>query len=69
MYPPSSAAPSLEAIGYANTNPAAMATIPQEELKAAFVDKIDTTLFLQTPMEPALRDKLVEEFELIKSGF
>ena len=69
MYAPSSAAPILDAIGYANTNPAAMATIPEDQLKAAFVDKIDTTLFLQTPMEPALRDKLVEEFELIKSGF
>ncbi len=69
MYAPSSAAPIVEAIGYANVNPDAMATIPAEQQKASFVDKIDTTLFLQTPMDPALRDKLVEEFELIKSGF
>lgn len=69
MYAPSSAAPIVEAIGYANVNPDAMATIPEEQQKAAFVDKIDTTLFLQTPMDPSLRDKLVEEFELIKSGF
>lgn len=69
MFAPSSAMPIIEAIGYANTNTAAMATVPEDLQKAAFVDKIDTTLFLQTPMEPELRDKLVEEFELIKSGF
>ncbi|MFE3837147.1 extracellular solute-binding protein [Pseudogemmobacter sonorensis] len=69
MYAPSSAAPILEAIGYANTNSAAMATISAEELEAAFVNQIDSTLFLQTPMDPELRDRLVEEFELIKSGF
>ncbi len=69
MYAPSSAAPIVEAIGYANVNPDAMATIPEADQKAAFVDRISTTLFLQTPMKPELRDKLVEEFELIKSGF
>ncbi|GAB1363014.1 extracellular solute-binding protein [Rhodobacter sp.] len=69
MYAPSSARPIVDAIGYANTNTEAMATIPAEERAAAFVDHIDTTLFLQTPMKPELRDKLVEEFELIKSGF
>ena len=69
MYAPTSAAPIVEAIGYANVNPEAMATIPEADQKAAFVDRISTTLFLQTPMKPELRDKLVEEFELIKSGF
>ena len=69
MFAPSSAAAIVDAIGYANVNPEAMATIPEETQKAAFVDRISTTLFLQTPMKPELRDKLVEEFELIKSGF
>lgn len=69
MFAPSSAAPIIEAIGYANVNPDAMATIPADQQAAAFVDKIDTTLFLQTPMEPELRDKLVNEFEAIKAGF
>ena len=69
MYAPSSAQPIVDAIGYANTNPVAMATIPAEVQAAAFVDAIDTTVFLQSPMELDLRDKLVEEFELIKSGF
>ena len=69
MFAPSSAQPIIDAIGYANTNSAAMEAVGEDVLKAAFVDQIDSTLFLQTPMEPALRDRLVEEFELIKSGF
>ncbi len=69
MFAPTSAAPIVEAIGYANVNPAAMATISEEDQKAAYIDRIDSTLFLQTPMDPALRNRLLEEFELIKSGF
>jgi spermidine/putrescine transport system substrate-binding protein len=65
----SSAQPLLDAIGYALANDAAMAEIPAETLKAAFVDPISTTLFAQTPPTPELREKMIEEFELIKSGF
>lgn len=55
--------------GYATTQTAGMATISAEELKAADVDPIDTTLLAQTPIDPALRDRMVNEFEQIKSGF
>jgi spermidine/putrescine transport system substrate-binding protein len=66
---PSSAQPLLDAIGYALANDAAMATIPAEALTAAFIDPVTTTLFPQTPPSADLRDRMIEEFELIKSGF
>lgn len=59
----------IDAIGYANTNKAATDAIPAETLKGAFLDPVETTVFRQTPMDPDLRDRLVEEFELIKQGF
>jgi spermidine/putrescine transport system substrate-binding protein len=65
----SSAQPLLDAIGYASANDAAMASIPAEALKAAYVDPITTTLFVQSPPSTELRDRMIEEFEMIKSGF
>lgn len=65
----SSAQPLLDAIGYALANDAAMTSIPAEALQAAFVDPIDTTLFVQSPPTTELRDRMIEEFEMIKSGF
>jgi spermidine/putrescine transport system substrate-binding protein len=66
---PSSAQPLLDAIGYALANDAAMAQISPDALKAAYVDPVTTTLFVQSPPTTELRDKMIEEFELIKSGF
>ncbi len=65
----SSAQPLLDAIGYALANDAAMAEIPAEALKAAYVDPVTTPLFVQSPPTTELRDRMIEEFELIKSGF
>jgi len=65
----SSAQPLLDAIGYALANDAAMATIPAEAQQAAFIDPISTTLLAQTPVSQEFRAKMIEEFELIKSGF
>jgi spermidine/putrescine transport system substrate-binding protein len=59
----------LEELGYAHSNTAAMAQITEEELKAAFVDPVTTTLFAQTPVSAEFREKMINEFELIKSGF
>jgi spermidine/putrescine transport system substrate-binding protein len=60
----------LDAVGYSSSNDAAMATIPAETMQAAFIDPIkDTPLFVQTPPTSELRDKMIAEFELIKSGF
>ena len=65
----SSAPELLKNIGYASTNDAAIAKIPLEDLKAAEVDPVQGTLLAQTPIDHALRQKMLEEFELIKSGF
>lgn len=66
---PSSAQPLLDAIGYALANDAAMASIPADALKAAYIDPVTTPLFVQSPPTTELRDRMIEEFELIKSGF
>jgi spermidine/putrescine transport system substrate-binding protein len=65
----SSAQPLLDAIGYASANDAAMATISPEAMQAAFIDPVTTPLFVQSPPSADLRDRMIEEFELIKSGF
>jgi spermidine/putrescine transport system substrate-binding protein len=59
----------LEELGYAHSNNAAMAEISVDELKASFVDPVTTTLLAQTPVSPEFREKMINEFELIKSGF
>jgi spermidine/putrescine transport system substrate-binding protein len=65
----SSAQPLLDAIGYALANDAAMAAIPADALQAAYIDPVTTPLFVQSPPTTELRDRMIEEFELIKSGF
>ncbi|MFN4157549.1 MAG: PotD/PotF family extracellular solute-binding protein [Gemmobacter sp.] len=59
----------LENFGYAHANDAAMAEISMEELVAADVNPIDTTLLAQVPIDNQLRDRMLEEFEKIKAGF
>ena len=59
----------LDNFGYAATQTAGMARIPAEELAAADVNPIDGILLAQTPIPAAMRDRMVAEFELIKSGF
>ena len=59
----------LDNFGYAATETEGMKLIDPAALKAADVDPITTTLLAQTPLDPALRDRMVAEFEQIKSGF
>ena len=59
----------LSDFGYSHSNMAAMATIPAADLVAADVNPIDTTLLWQTPLPTEMRDRMLEEFELINSGF
>jgi spermidine/putrescine transport system substrate-binding protein len=59
----------LDGFGYAHTNTVALATIPDADLVAADVSPIDTTLLSQTPIDPAMRDRMLKEFENIKAGF
>lgn len=46
-----------------------MAEISEEDLKKADLDPVETTLLAQTPLDPAMRDRMLEEFEKIKAGF
>lgn len=59
----------LDNFGYSHTNEAAMAKIPAEALVAADVSPITGTLLTQTPIDQAMRSRMLEEFELIKTGF
>jgi spermidine/putrescine transport system substrate-binding protein len=59
----------LDNFGYAHTNEAAMAKIPAEALVTADVSPITGTLLTQTPIDHAMRERMLEEFELIKTGF
>jgi spermidine/putrescine transport system substrate-binding protein len=59
----------LDNFGYAHSNDAAMSEISAEDLTAADVNPIDTTLLAQTPIDTAVRDRMLEEFEKIKAGF
>ncbi len=66
---PASAKGLLDELGYAHSNQTGVAMIPPEELVAAFVDPIDTTILVQAPVSPEMREKMISEFELIKAGF
>lgn len=59
----------LENFGYAHSNDVAMKDIPLEALKAGDVDPVDGILLSQVPIDPAMRDRMTQEFEMIKSGF
>ncbi len=66
---PDSAQALLDGFGYAHANATGMAEIDPEEMKAAFVDPISTTLLAQTPMNNEMRERMLAEFEKIKAGF
>ncbi len=59
----------LANFGYAHANDEAMKAISLEELKAGDVDPVSGTLLSQVPIDPAMRDRMTQEFETIKSGF
>ncbi len=59
----------VDAIGYATSNTAAMAKLDAAVVKDAFLDPVTGTLFMQSPTTAEFREKMIQEFELIKSGF
>ena len=59
----------LENLGYGHSNVKGMAAVPQEDLAAANLTPVTSTLLAQTPIDPAMRARMVEEFEMIKAGF
>ncbi|MBW7921172.1 MAG: extracellular solute-binding protein [Rubellimicrobium sp.] len=66
---PSATVPLVEN-GYGSANATAMADqISEEDLEAAGLGHIDVPIAAQLPMSQELRERLAEEFELIKSGF
>jgi len=66
---PTSAVALLDELGYAHSNAAGLATIPAADQAAAFIDPVSGTLLAQMPVSNAFREKMIEEFELIKAGF
>lgn len=66
---PSAAQVMLDNFGYASANDAGLSSLPAEALVAADVNPIDGTLLSQVPIPTEMRDRMLEEFELIKSGF
>ena len=66
---PEGAAAIVGEIGYAISNTVSMATLSDEDLTAAYLDPVETTLFMQSPTTAEFREKMISEFELIKSGF
>jgi spermidine/putrescine transport system substrate-binding protein len=66
---PAAARTMIDNFGYAHANQASLATIPADELVAADVNPIEGILLPQVPIDTAMRDRMLEEFELIKSGF
>ncbi|MFT4150455.1 MAG: extracellular solute-binding protein [Paracoccaceae bacterium] len=66
---PNSAKGLLEKVGYSSTNVEAMKTISAEELKENFMDPVHGILHTQTPLDQAMRARMLEEFENIKAGF
>jgi spermidine/putrescine transport system substrate-binding protein len=59
----------VETLGYGHSNVPGMAAIPADQLEAANLTPITSTLLAQTPIDPAMRDRMVQEFETIKAGF
>lgn len=66
---PGSAKGLLDNFGYAHSNDKAVAAIPAEELIKADVNPIEGKLLSQTPIDQAMRDRMLQEFENIKAGF
>ncbi|WP_126979542.1 ABC transporter substrate-binding protein [Frigidibacter oleivorans] len=59
----------LENIGYGHTNLQAMDLVSDEEKATAGLTEINAPILAQTPNATAQRERQLEEFEKIKSGF
>ncbi len=55
--------------GYGNGNATAMAAIDAETLQTVGLGPIEAPVLAQLPMDNAVREKMVAEFEKIKAGF
>lgn len=55
--------------GYGHGNDEAMQAIGTETLEEVGMGQVEAPLLRQLPMDDALRERMIEEFELIKAGF
>ena len=65
---PEATEPLLDA-GYGHSNAASMQGFGDEALTAVGLGTIDAPVLAQLPQDPAFREKMNEQFELIKAGF
>jgi spermidine/putrescine transport system substrate-binding protein len=59
----------LDSVGYGHASLKAQEAVGIEAMNAVGLGKPTTPVFTQTPLDAGLRDRMVEEFEKIKSGF
>jgi len=59
----------VEGLGYGHSNKVGMAEIAPDELVKAGLQEITAPTLPQVPNDPALRERQLQEFELIKQGF
>jgi spermidine/putrescine transport system substrate-binding protein len=59
----------LDVVGYGSTNLKAQEAVGAEKMNAAGLGTPSTPVLAQVPLDQALRDRMVEEFEKIKAGF
>lgn len=59
----------VTAWGYGHSNTAGMAALSEDVLEENFLGKVDAPLLAQLPMDNALRERMIAEFEKIKAGF
>ena len=59
----------LDGFGYGPANTAEMATLDPAQVAEAGVGPISAPILAQIPIDLAVREKMVEEFEKIKAGF
>jgi spermidine/putrescine transport system substrate-binding protein len=55
--------------GYGHANTQAMSQLSPETLEENFMGEVDAPLLRQLPMDNALREQMIAEFEKIKAGF
>ena len=56
-------------VGYGHGNQTAMAAIESDALADAGLGPVAVPVLAQVPMNQALREKMIAEFEKIKAGF
>ena len=59
----------VENWGYGHSNKEAMAAQPADLMTAMGLNEVDAPVLAQVPMDNALRDRTLAEFEKIKAGF